>query len=467
MRVAHDSRALRFDCPEGAAISRRGLLKAGSLGLMGVTLPRLLRADQENRAAGITPRADACIVIFLNGGPSHLDMWDMKPATPDGIRGEFKPIATSVPGLQVSEHLPRLAGQMHRATVVRSMHHSVNNAHALAVYTSLTGHDRGDGNVAVGNGPSDYPSIGSTLAKLRPPAAATISNVSLPYITKEGAGGPPQPGFFGGFLGGAYDPLFVLRDPNAPDFAVPELTLTADVSDARLSSRRGLLAALEQQFEKSSAKTAADAMNGFQERALDLLSSPAVQRAFRISEEADKVRESYGRNIYGQSVLLARRLIEAGTRAVTISWAPDANATWDTHGGNFEKLKTTLLPQFDAACTSLIVDLAERGLLDRTLVAVLGDFGRTPKINNANGGRDHWNYCYSLMLVGGGLKGGFIYGASDKIGAFPASNPLSPGDIIATLYHQLGIAHDQWVHDQFARPHRLVAKGDVVPELLA
>jgi uncharacterized protein (DUF1501 family) len=261
--------------------------------------------------------------------------------------------------------------------------------------------------------------------------------------------------------------LFVLRDPNAADFAVPELTLAAEVNDARLGGRRGLLSTVERRFGELSKQTNAGAMTSFQQRAMDLLTSAAVQRAFRIGEEADKVRESYGRNIYGQSVLLARRLIEAGTRAVTISWAPDANATWDTHGGNFVKLKNTLLPQFDAACTSLIVDLAERGLLDRTLVAVMGDFGRSPKINGSDGGRDHWNYCYSLMLVGGGIRGGLVYGASDKIGAFPASNPLSPGDIVSTIYHQLGIAHDQWVYDQFERPHRMVAQGDVVQELIS
>ncbi|HEV3005769.1 MAG TPA: DUF1501 domain-containing protein [Pirellulales bacterium] len=453
--------------PEARAISRRRLLEVGSLGLMGVTLPKLLRAEEAHRAAGNVPRADACVVIFLNGGPSHLDMWDMKPDAPDAIRGEFKPIATSVPGLMVCEHLPRLATLMHRATLVRSMHHSVNNAHALAVYTSLTGHDRGDGNVAVGNAPTDYPSIGSTLTALRPPSLASVPAVCLPYKTQEGAGGPPQPGFFGGFLGGSYDPLFVLRDPNAADFAVPEFTLAAEVSGGRLTGRRKLLTQVERPFASTAAKTAADSMDGFQQRALDLLTSETAQRAFRIAEEPAAVRESYGRNIYGQSVLLARRLIEAGTRVVTISWAPDANATWDTHGGNFQKLKSTLLPQFDAACTSLVGDLADRNLLDRTLVAVLGDFGRTPKVNANHGGRDHWNYCYSLMLLGGGIKGGNIYGASDKIGAFPARDALVPGDIIATIYHQLGIPSDRWIHDQLGRPHRLVAKGEVVRELLA
>lgn len=445
-------------------LSRRQLLRAGSLGLMGVTLPRLLEADERRAAGDPLPRADACIVIFLNGGPSHLDMWDMKPDTPEGIRGEFKPIATSVPGVQVSEHLPRLATAMHQFSVVRSMHHSVNNAHALAVYTSLTGHDRGDGNVAVGAAGVDYPSIGSTMAAQRPPETDTVANVTLPYITKEGAGGPPQPGFFGGLLGKSYDPLFVLNDPNAANFSVPELTLASEMPVERLSGRRQLRGTL---CDVSRSGTAADAMDRFQQRAFDLLTSPAAQRAFRIAEEPDTVRERYGRNVYGQSVLLARRLIEAGTRVVTISWAPDANATWDTHGGNFTKLKSTLLPQFDAACTSLVEDLAERRLLDRTLVAVLGDFGRTPKVNANQGGRDHWNYCYSLLLGGGGIRGGSVYGASDRIGAFPARDALVPGDIIATIYHQLGLSADRRIYDSLRRPHRLVAAGNVVTQLLA
>jgi hypothetical protein len=445
-------------------VSRRHLLQIGGLGLMGLSLPRLLAAEA---AGGLAPRADSCVLLFLNGGPSHLDMWDMKPDAPDGIRGEFKPIATSAPGIQLSEHLPKLAGHVHRSTIVRSMHHSVNNAHAAAVYTSLTGHDRGDNTRAVGGGPGEYPAIGSVLGMLRPPREAIVPHVCLPYITKEGAGGPPQSGFFGGLLGRAYDPLFVLKDPNAADFAVPELTLLADVSLERLSARQSLFRTIDEHFERGPGRSAYDGMDGFRRRALGLLTSAQTQTALRISDELPAVRDRYGRNIYGQSVLLARRLIEAGTRMVTISWAPDANATWDTHGSNFKKLKNTLLPQFDAAASSLVGDLAERGLLDRTLVAVLGDFGRTPKINAADGGRDHWNYCYSLMLIGGGIRGGFVFGASDKIGAFPARDPLVPGDIVATIYHLLGIEHDRELHDQLERPHRLVPAGNFVPSLLA
>jgi len=208
-----------------------------------------------------------------------------------------------------------------------------------------------------------------------------------------------------------------------------------------------------------------DSLDSFQQRALDLLTSETTQRAFRLSDEPDAVRDAYGRNIYGQSVLLARRMIEAGTRMVTVSWAPDANATWDTHGGNFAKLKGELLPKFDAAASSLLKDLAERGMLERTLVAVLGDFGRSPKVNG-NAGRDHWNFCYSVLLAGGGFKPGFVYGASDKIGAFPARNALTPGECIATIYHLLGVDSSQLIYDQLGRPHRIVPKGDVVPELL-
>jgi hypothetical protein len=441
------------------------MLTVGSLGLMGLSLPRLLKADAD-RVSAVAPKADSCVLIFLNGGPSHLDMWDMKPDAPQGIRGEFQSIETSLAGYRICEHMPRLARQMHRLAIVRSMHHSVNNAHALAVYASLTGHDRGDGNVAVGTAVGDYPTPGAVLSAQRPPSHTIVPHVCLPYITKEGANGPPQPGFFGGFLGRGADPLFVLKDPNAADFSVPELSLVADVSLDRLDRRRALFGQIDRPLRDRQVRPALEGMDRFQHRALDLLTSVETQRAFRISEEPAAVRESYGRNIYGQSVLLARRLIEAGTRMVTISWAPDANATWDTHSGNFKKLKQTLLPQFDSACASLIAELADRGLLERTLVVVLGDFGRTPKINANDGGRDHWNYCYSLMLAGGGIRPGVIDGASDKIGAFPARDPHSPGDVIATIYHLLGIPPDSLLEDQLGRPHRLVAAGNVIPALI-
>jgi hypothetical protein len=447
----------------GPVLSRRELLRIGASGVLGLSLPQLLRASSEVASTGLTPTADACILVFLNGGPSHLDMWDMKPDAPAEIRGEFKPIATSVPGVQFSEHLPRLAKQMHRCSLVRSVHHGVNNSHAAAVYAGLTGHDRGE--QGGGTKPTDHPAIGSVVGLCRPPRNPVVPFVSLPYITAEGRGGPPQPGFFGGLLGRTCDPLFVLRDPNQPGFGMPELSLGADVNPDRLQARRNLIGQLGGPGTPSIERELQE-MDGFQTRAFDLLTSPIAQRAFQIDQEPLPLREAYGRNIYGQSTLLARRLIEAGTRVVSLSWAPDANATWDTHGNNFAKLKDELLPQMDAAVSSLLDDLAARGLLERTLVVVMGEFGRSPKVNKG-AGRDHWNFCYSLLLAGGGLRGGLVHGASDRIGALPGSCPVTPADVIATLYHGLGIAADLEMHDRLQRPFQLVPWGSPIRELLA
>jgi hypothetical protein len=445
-------------CPSPARLSRREVLQVGAAGFLGLSLPSLLAADATHAGGTRKATAESCIVVFLNGGPSHLDMWDMKPAAPAEIRGPFKPIASSVPGVQLSEHLPRMARQMHRCSLVRSVSHSVNNAHAAAVYASLTGHDRGE--KGGGAKPDDHPAIGSTLAMLRPPRRPVVPYVSMPYITQEGAGGPPQPGFFGGVLGRVRDPLFVLRDPNSPTFAMPELGSGRDIDPGRLDARRRLLGRL------GTASSAAEReLVGFQARAFDLLSATATREAFRIDLEPPAVRDRYGRNIYGQSVLLARRLVEAGTRLACISWAPDANATWDTHGQNFAKLKGTLLPQLDAAVGSLIDDLHQRGMLDSTLVVVMGEFGRTPKVNAA-AGRDHWNFCYGLLLAGGGIRSGYVHGASDRIGARPSLNPVGPGDVVATIYHCLGIEADTEIVDRLGRPLTLVPAGGVIRELL-
>jgi hypothetical protein len=389
-------------------------------------------------------------------------MWDMKPDAPAEIRGEFKPIATSLPGLQMSDQLPKMAKVMHHATVIRSAHHSVNNAHAAAVYCGLTGHDRGE--LGGGAAPTDHPAVGAVLAHLRPPSQAVLPYVSLPYITKEGAGGPPQPGFFGGWLGKNYDPLFVLNDPNAPHFALPELALADDVPPHRFDHRKALLKGLDAHTPGTERSSFAD-LAKFRTRAYDLLTSEAARDAFRLDRERPQTRDAYGRNIYGQSVLLARRLIESGTRVACVSWAPDANATWDTHSNNFGLLKNTLLPQLDSAVASLLSDLHERGLLESTVVAIMGEFGRTPKVNG-NAGRDHWNFCYSLMLAGGGIKPGYVFGASDKIAAQPSLNPVSPADIIATIYECLGIPHDTELKDRLDRPLAVVPWGQPISDVL-
>ncbi len=445
--------------------SRRQLLERVSLGGLGVTLPSLLRAVESRPDASSRIRADHLILVFLDGGPPQLDTWDMKPDAPVEVRGEFKPISSSLPGVPVCELLPDLAPHMHRCALVRSVNHSVNNAHAAAVYAALTGHDRGDANVAIGNSSQDYPAIGAVTGVARPPEKPIVPYVSLPYITQEGAGGPPQPGFFGGLLGKSRDPLFVLNDPNAPNFTVPELTLSSDIGIPRLSTRRTLRQQLDQHLADQSSRPVVG-VSGFQEQAFNLLSSTDTQQAFQLSQESDAVREKYGRNIYGQSVLLARRLIEAGTRVVSIAWAPHANATWDTHGNNFGRLRGDLLPQLNLALSGLLSDLVNRGLLDRTLVVVMGEFGRTPKVN-AGAGRDHWNFCYSVLMAGGGVQGGALHGASDKIAAFPAADPVSPADIVATIYHCLGLPTDYEFHDSLGRPFRLVPWGDPLYGILA
>jgi hypothetical protein len=433
------------------------MLQVGAASYLGLNLPTLLRADQSRPT---TATADACIVIFLNGGPSHLDMWDPKPEAPAEIRGEFKPIPTSVPGVFFGEHLPKFARQMHRCTLIRSAHHSVNNAHAAAVYCALTGHDRGE--IGGGARPDDYPAIGSVVGLQRPPHGAVVPHVLLPFVTKEGAGGPPQPGFFGGWLGKPHDPLIILKDPNAADFGLPELTLGPDIDPDRFDARKALEARLAATRNRTR-----DDLDGIRAKAYDLLTSKAMREAVRIDREPAKVRDAYGRNIYGQSVLLSRRLIEAGVRVACVSWAPDANATWDTHGNNFTKLKNELLPQLDAAFSTLMDDLSDRGLLERTLVCVMGDFGRTPKINGQGAGRDHWNFCYSLVLAGGGVKGGYVHGASDKIGAKPSRNPVTPADVIATIYECLGVPHDLELHDRLARPFTLCPWGKPIREVLS
>jgi hypothetical protein len=475
-------------------ISRREWLEVGGLGLFGLGLPTLLRAEAARRAAPLTSPsaagggsrnrsapAKSCILVVLSGGPSQLDMWDMKPEAPAEIRGEFRPISTSVPGIQFSEHLPEVARQAHRLAVVRSAHHNVFISHAAATHFALTGNDHGDVAAVIGASPKDHPAIGSVLTLLRPPDQGIVPYVSLPYITAEGNDGPPQPGVFGGWLGRAFDPLFVLSnssrclcegrsvlrgDPKDPDFQLPALTLTADVTHERLNARIGLLDQISAAIGAFDRSDSVRALSGFQERAFGLLVSALTPRAFDLGEEPESVRDRYGRNVYGQSMLLTRRLIEAGTRMVTLKWGPDANCTWDTHQQNFVKLKSELLPQLDASLSSLIEDLAARGLLDETLVVVMGEFGRTPKVNKT-AGRDHWSACYSLLFAGGGTKGGLVLGSSDKIAAYPADTPVTPLDIVATIYTALGVPPETELRDQLGRPLRLVSEGRVLTELLA
>lgn len=447
-------------CPGPAGLTRRNMLQVGTIAALNLSLPRLLAAPGGNAA-----RADSCILVFLNGGPSHLDMWDMKPDLPQEMRSEFKPIASSVPGVPVCEHLPRLARQLSKCTLVRSVNHD-QVAHAPAVYTALTGIRSNVRAGLMGAKATDHPAVGSVVGSFRPPKAHVMPYVLMPYLTAEGAGGPPQPGFLGGWMGRTNDPFLVLQGGGRPDgFNLPALVPGVGMTADRVQDRRGLLTGLNQSVTSQS-PLATQEMGSLQARACDLLTSPAAQRAFQLDQEPARLRDAYGRNIYGQSMLLARRLVEAGTRLACISWAPDANATWDTHGGNFAKLKNQLLPPFDASFSSLLDDLSGRGLLERTLVVVMGEIGRTPKINGG-AGRDHWEFCYTVLMAGGGVKGGFTYGSSDRRGAYPSTNPVSAADIISTIYHALGIPADQEIRDRQDRPVLLVPDGTPIRDVFA
>lgn len=391
-------------CKGPAGITRRNMLQIGTIGAL--TLPQVLQASERLSRNGVAPKADSCILVFLNGGPSHLDMWDMKPDQPSGIRGEFQPIATSLPTVQVCEHLPRLAKLMAHCTLVRSVHHNVE-AHGPAVYHTLTGVTSRSGEAKR----SDHPAIGSVLGVHRPAKSSHLSYVLMPYLTFEVHG--PQPGYLGGWMGPTHDPLLVLSSGKGDGLAIPGQSLRPGISTERIQERKALLDQLSGAGQAVRGGEAR-AMENLQARACDLLTSPAAQEAFQLDREPMRLREAYGRNIYGQSLLLARRLVEAGARLACISWSPAANGTWDTHVGNFTNLKNGLLPSFDAGISALLTDLLDRSLLERTLVVVMGEVGRTPRINDRDGGRDHWGNCYTVLFAGGGMKGGLVHGASER-----------------------------------------------------
>lgn len=440
-------------------LSRRNLLKVGSAGLAGLNLPSLLRAAETSSLA-----ARAKHVLFLHqfGGPSHLDTFDMKPDAPEAIRGHFRPIASRQPGLRLTEHLPRFATVLDRFAQVRSVHHRMKN-HNSATYYSLTGHAPPLDDIRLRDTQELYPAYGSTVAKLKPVADPAVPTfVSYPHVLRDGS---VTPGQTASFLGKPYDPFFIGQDPAASDFRLPELTLPASLPLARLDDRRGLLRMIDQQGDLLEWSGTAQGIDSFYDRALTMLASPRVKSAFDLSLEKDSVRDAYGRTTYGQSCLLARRLLEAGVRFVTVYYSNSIGGRgkggWDTHGDNFNQLRDRLLPNTDRAVPTLIEDLEARGLLDETLVVWMGEFGRSPKIVNTAkfgaDGRDHWPHCYTVLFAGGGITPGAVYGASDRIGAYPASDPVSPDDIAATMFWALGIDPATEVYDTLHRPLPIAA----------
>jgi hypothetical protein len=425
-------------------------------------------------------------VFFLEGGPAHQDLWDMKPEAPSEVRGEFRPISTSVPGVQVCEHLPMFARQMHRIALVRSVHHKIVD-HNAGAYYALTGRAPLNGKgLIVRDEPDNFPPLGAVLARLSPVERTLPPFVHLPEIMSNL--GYDIPGQRAGFLGASYDPL-VVGDSSAADYRVPGLALQRDVSLDRLFQRRTLLTELNGRLgppaHDRATDDAFDGMSAHYARAFDLLSASATRKAFDLGQEPVRVRERYGlpdradRSVearkfgglphLGQCALLARRLIEAGVRLVTLVSGRRYDQAWDTHRQHFPLLKRSLLPYADRAMSALVEDLAKRGLLDETLVVFMGEFGRTPRLGQITSGagadaagRDHWPHCYSVMFAGGGTRGGAVYGASDRMAAYPRANPVTPEDVTATIYHALGIPLDTEIRDSLGRPH-VVATGKPIP----
>jgi hypothetical protein len=441
--------------------ARRQVLQAGALGFFGLSLPRLLAARASAAAPeglGSRPRskARACILIFQWGGPSQLDTWDLKPEAPAEIRGEFRPIATDVPGIQISEHFPRLARLASRYAIVRSMSHD-DPAHLSSVHHVLTG-QLAPKPFSDADGPSadDFPHVGSVLARLRPAAGGLPSFVTMPWtVMHPAAPGGRAPGQHAGWLGKRYDPLGITGDPGAAGYQVPGISLPEGVDLERLKRRKRLLELLGAAGGEE-APPLRD-FERFQERAFDIVCSQEARKAFDIAGEPETIRERYGKNIHGNCLLLARRLVEAGVPLVTVNWHNDGQNFWDTHVQNFHHLKNRLMPPADLGFSALIEDLEARGLLEETLLVWMGEFGRAPKISDGNAGREHWPQCYSVVLAGGGVRGGQVYGASDKTASYPADKPVSPEALMATIYQAMGVPAETELPDRLGRPRRIVS----------
>ena len=441
--------------------TRRRLLQVGAIGSLGLDLPTFLRSHQtrarDARAAGV----DSCILIFYYGGPSHLDTWDMKPDAPAEIRGEFKQISTSVPGLQISEHLAGCAKVMHHIGLVHTLHHQMQ-AHITAVGETLTGRTPPGGDNDLGSPEKRfYPALGSTISYLSRDEGHILPHVALPHTMWDGA--TLIPGQTAGFLGPAYERFQVEADPNADHFSIASnklpaamslLDLPADLSSQRMAQREAMRVLFNRQRSGLDRIAKPARLARFYEKACSILSSKDVRKAFDIADEDTRTRDRYGRNKHGQSVLLARRLVEAGVRFVTVfDHAQQGDKkNWDSHTKNFSDHRDRLLPPADRALSALIEDLQLRGRLQSTLVVALGEFGRTPRINK-NAGRDHWPACFTAVLAGGGINGGQRYGQSDQIGAYPHTNPVTPGDFAATLFWRLGIDPKSPIRDPFDRSH--------------
>lgn len=448
-------------------LSRRELLQIGGLSMTGLTLPNLLAnaatgEDRKNHGPGFG-RAKNCIILYLSGGAPQHDMFDPKPDTPDEIRGEFDTIETTTPGIRFGEHCQLTAKHMHQMALIRSMHHD-HNDHGRAGYWMFTGEKYPRSlNDANSMSRQDMPHIGSCVSRIAPGDGPMFPFVLVPH--RVDVAGGRRAGQFAGILGGKYDPMLTGGNPNDDDFKLKHLPLAPNAAPTIIRRRMRLVEQLNQQTDLLRESPLADSLRENQAKALDVIGSEAVRDAVDLAGVDKDTRARYGRNLFGQSVLLGKRLLDAGTRLVQCNWERTQGRNgfaWDTHWNNFKALKQDLIPPYDQAFHALMTDLEQAGQLDETLVVVATEFGRSPKITLKNGGREHWPDVYTIAMAGAGIAGGQIYGASDKLGAYPADSPVEPVNYVATIYHMLGIDPATELHDQQNRPFTL-AKGEPIP----
>jgi Protein of unknown function (DUF1501) len=438
----------------GSGIRRRELLQVGYSGMLGLGLPGLFagRARAANAApSGVVQpgRAKSVVIVFLTGACSHLDTFDMKPEAAPEIRGEFQPIATSTPGVHICEHLPRIAARADRYSLIRTLSHKDNN-HLMSTHYVLTGHLQPGGFFDKVASRDDWPDYAAGCEFLRPRGDGIPSGVNLPTFLVEGP--LTWPGQHAGFLGPKYDPWQIAGDPNSDDFKVDSVTLRPGIDVTRLEGRHNLLDEVNRQREYLSAVGGSSRLTEDQNLAFSILTSSGLAQAFELRREPDDVRDRYGRNTTGQSLLLARRLVEVGVPIVQANMGHVQ--TWDNHGSIFPTLKDRLLPPLDQGVAALLDDLHASGRLEETLVMMLGEFGRTPKINGG-AGRDHWGPCFFALFAGAGVRGGQVIGRSDETGAYPVTAAFSPDDVGATVYTALGIEPQSVVRDRLNRPVHL------------
>lgn len=451
-------------------LTRRQALRVGGLGLLGLSMPKLLQAAERQEESPVA-RAKSVVFLFQFGGPSHIDTFDMKPDAPDAIRGQHASIPTTLPGLRICEQLPETAKVMDKVTLLQGVYHNMKS-HNPASYYALTGHAPPLDDIRLRDSLELFPAYGSVVDRLAPLSSDLPTFVSYPHVIRDGA---ITPGQHASFLGKGHDPLLVTEDPNDKDFSLPELSLPENLDPDRLSNRRAMQKLVDGQSRLLDYSATARGINAYYDKALSMLQSPRVRDAFDLSQEPADVRDRYGRTTYGQSCLLARRLVESGVKFVNVYFSRNiggqskTSGGWDTHGFNNTRMYPILqnyhLPLTDQTLPAFLSDLDERGLLDETLVVWMGEFGRTPKIN-ANVSRDHWPGCYTVLLAGGGVKRGYIHGASDKNGAYPDRDGVRPDDLAATMYSLLGIDPGTEVHDVLNRPLPIAA-GKVIQGILA